>query len=176
MKKTAIFLILLLSIPGFSGCGGSQNPASAVTAEEGMTSAENGGDTDEKNWSSQEILSMFENVKEDCWSVAGCVPISDDAYDRVGAVLFYDSETETSNTAFFDEEGNYQMCGVSAKIYSEPDFTYHGDGVVTFIWRRRKVLLTAVRSRSQPTAARCSLCARTAGQSGGKTVPLSEIS
>ena len=47
-------------------------------------------------------------------------------------MLFYDSETETSNTAFFDEEGNYQMCGVSAKIYSEPDFTYHGDGVVTF--------------------------------------------
>ncbi len=132
MKKTAIFLILLLSIPGISGCGGSQNPASAVTAEEVMTSAENGGDTDEKNWSRQEILSMFENVKEDCWSVAGCVPISDDAYDRVGAVLFYDSETETSNTAFFDEEGNYQMCGVSAKIYSEPDFTYHGDGVVTF--------------------------------------------
>ena len=100
MKKTAIFLILLLSIPGISGCSGSQNPASAVTAEEGTTSAENGGDTDEKNWSRQEILSMFENVKEDCWSVAGCVPISDDAYDRVGAVLFYDSETETSNTAF----------------------------------------------------------------------------
>ena len=69
MKKTAIFLILLLSIPGFSGCGGSQNPASAVTAEEGMTSAENGGDTDEKNWSSQEILSMFENVKEDFMDV-----------------------------------------------------------------------------------------------------------
>ena len=176
MKKTAIFLILLLSIPGISGCGGSQNPASAVTAEEGMTSAENGGDTDEKNWSRQEILSMFENVKEDCWSVAGCVPISDDAYDRVGAVLFYDSETETSNTAFFDEEGNYQMCGVSAKIYSEPDFTYHGDGVVTFYLEAEEGSAYPVRSRSQPTAARCSLCARTAGQSGGKTVPLSEIS
>ena len=51
---------------------------------------------------------------------------------RVGAVLFWDSQKETTNVAFFDAEGDYQQCGTYAKTAAEPGFTYLGEGTVTF--------------------------------------------
>ena len=58
--------------------------------------------------------------------------VSDKASDRVGAVLFWDPDEETTNVAFYDEDGFASQCGVYAKPASDPDFEYLGDGKVTF--------------------------------------------
>lgn len=56
----------------------------------------------------------------------------DHASDRIGAVLFWDAQEETSNVAFFDADGFYLLSGTYGKMPNQPDFTYLGDGAVTF--------------------------------------------
>ena len=56
----------------------------------------------------------------------------DYASNRIGAVLFEDTEDGTTNIAFFDAEGYAQQCGIYAKVADAPDLTYVGDGTVTF--------------------------------------------
>ena len=91
-----------------------------------------GNSNQEKSWSEQDIISMFSRVKEAHWEYADCVLIPDHASNRIGAVLFWDDKKETSNVAFFDADGYFQQCGAYAKMCEEPDFTYLGDGSVTF--------------------------------------------
>lgn len=61
-----------------------------------------------------------------------CVLVADKASDRVGAVLFRDPDEETTNVAFYDEDGFANQCGVYAKPAPDSDFEYLGDGKVTF--------------------------------------------
>lgn len=75
---------------------------------------------------------MFEAVKEDTWSMIECAVIPDYAYERIGAALFQDMDNEFAKVAFLDEDGHLQWCGIDAEIYSEPEFVYLGNGVVTF--------------------------------------------
>ena len=79
-----------------------------------------------------ELRSMFHRKKDAAWEYIDSVPFSDGACGRVGAVLFWDSQKETTNVAFFDAEGDYQQCGTYAKTAAEPGFTYLGEGTVTF--------------------------------------------
>ncbi len=58
--------------------------------------------------------------------------ISDNAYGFVGAVLFCDNDRGTSNIALFDKDGYYQECGTFAKLSDNAEFTYLGDGTVSF--------------------------------------------
>ena len=44
-----------------------------------------------------------------------CVLVADKASDRVGAVLFWNPDEETTNVAFYDEDGFANRCGVYAK-------------------------------------------------------------
>lgn len=74
---------------------------------------------------------VYTSQKSD-WQYIDCVLTPDYASDRIGAVLFWDDAKGTSSVAFFDADGYYQQCGVYAKISSDPDFTYLGDGSVTY--------------------------------------------
>ena len=87
---------------------------------------------EDKNWSEQDITSMFSHVQEPDWEYVDCILIPDHASDRIGAILFWNNKNNTSNVAFFDANGCYQQCGTYAKTPAEPDFTYLGDGAVTF--------------------------------------------
>lgn len=85
-----------------------------------------------KTWSEAEIITMFESVKENKdWQYVDCAVVTDQAYEQVGVVLFWNAKNETSDLAFFDAEGYYQTCGIQAKICDESQLTYEGNGVVT---------------------------------------------
>lgn len=84
------------------------------------------------DWSEQDMIDMFSDIRKEEWIYKECVVIPDDASGRVGAVLFQDNTHGTSNVAFFDCEGGFQQCGTYAELAEEPNFTYLGDGAVTF--------------------------------------------
>ena len=85
-----------------------------------------------KDWTTQEIAELFKtNANEDCTLVA-CASMFDFAYDRVGVVLYTDSKEGYIHVAFMDAEGNMQHCGVEAELLDSPEFTYLGNGEVTF--------------------------------------------
>ncbi len=123
MKRMLIFVLTIACILGVSGCGSR----GIVTETSAPASNPNG-----TSWSEQDITSMFSQVKETDWEYIDCVLISDYASDCVGALLFWDDKKETSNVAFFNADGYYQQCGTYAKMSAKPDFTYLGDGSVTF--------------------------------------------
>ena len=129
MKRCLIFILMTVCIWGISGCG-SQS-ASADASNSDSPSVQDASEQ-EKNWSEEDIISMFSKVKEADWEYIYCELMPDHASDRVGAVLFRDAQRETSNVAFFDADGFYQLSGVYEKMSDQPDFTYLGDGAVTF--------------------------------------------
>jgi len=116
---------------GISGCSRSE-PETPDSAAGPIQNADTSPLIVEKIWAQEEIVSMFSHVRETDWDYIDCVLTPDSAYDRVGAVLFWNSGNETSNVAFFDADGYYQTCGVDARMPAEPDFQYLGDGAVTF--------------------------------------------
>ena len=87
---------------------------------------------EEKTWSEQDLRSMFSNITRTDPEYIDCVLMPDHASDRVGAVLFRNNTHGTSNVAFFDADGYFQQCGTYAQTADEPNFTYLGDGAVTF--------------------------------------------
>ncbi len=147
MKKLIVVLFLFVfSICMFSGCSeeaeSSQNETKYITegqqqkgteftaSQKTLDSVSN--PNEDKNWSEQDITSMFSRAQEADWEYIDCVLIPDHASDRIGAVLFWNNMNKTSNVAFFDANGYYQQCGTYGKMPAEPDFTYLGDGAVTF--------------------------------------------
>lgn len=133
MKRVLIFILMIVCVLEMSSCGNkdavpkTSNPVSNP-AQNADTSNLNEG----KNWSEQDIASMFSHAQETDWEYIDCVLIPDHASDRIGAVLFWNDKKETSNVAFFDADGYFQQCGTYAKMPAEPDFRYLGDGAVTF--------------------------------------------
>lgn len=123
MKKIVIFFLIVVCALGISGCKREESNSQ----NEGVISK-----TGENSYSEQDIIEMFSNTAKEEWVYKECVVIEDGASGRVGAVLYWDSEKETSNVAFFDSEGNFQLCGTHAALADEPDFTYIGNGTVTF--------------------------------------------
>lgn len=85
-----------------------------------------------KEWSKQEIMSLFLRNADINWTIVDCVTVPDFAFDRVGIILFLDDEEQTTNVAFMNEDGYYQRCGVYAKLCSNSELTYYGNGAVTF--------------------------------------------
>jgi len=115
---------------GISSCGRKvETPDSAAGS---IQNADASPLIAERIWDREDIVSMFSRAREADWDYIDCVLTPDSAYDRVGAVLFWNGGNETSNVAFFDADGYYQMCGVDARMPAEPDFKYLGDGTVTF--------------------------------------------
>lgn len=111
MKRIAAFLTVALCAFGIIACTGQDKP---------------------KEWTEESITSMFESDAREPWEVVDCVLMPDNAFDMVGAVLFLDNEKESVNVAFMDKDGHYQQCGTYATLSEEADFTYLGNGAVTF--------------------------------------------
>ena len=91
-------------------------------------------------WSIKEIETLFLNNRESEWNLIECVSVYDFAYDRVGVVLFTKRDTECINVAFMDGEGTMPYFGVEAVLDENIEFTYHGNGEVTFnVWLNDEV-------------------------------------
>ena len=131
MKKITLFFLLSLFCFAMTGCGdhGSDIPGSH---EKNVEIADHTDPIQERNWSEQEILSMFTDCRENGWEYIDCVLIPDYAYDRVGAVLFRNTNQGTCDVAFFNSQGHFQKCGVYALPAEHPEFFYLGDGAVSF--------------------------------------------
>lgn len=129
MKKCLVFLLTAICILGISGCGHQNVTAAPSVSTAASTPA---ASEQEKSRTEQDVISMFSKVKEKDWEYVDCVLTPDHASGRIGAVLFRDSATSTSNVAFFDADGFFHQCGPHTKLSDQPDFTYLGDGTVTF--------------------------------------------
>lgn len=131
MKKLAVFLSIMLCVLCICGC--NRMDVFSNNVDESMEIVTSGSVNLEKQWTEQEIRNLF--AKTDIpgnWVVVDSAVVADCAYDRVGVVLFNDTENNTSNVAFLDEDGHYQRCGIYAKICEKSRLTYLGNGVVTF--------------------------------------------
>lgn len=85
-----------------------------------------------KEWTTQEIAELFKiKADADCTLVT-CTGMFDFAYDRVGVILYTDSKEGYIHVAFMGAEGNMQHCGVEAELADSLEFTYWGNGEVTF--------------------------------------------
>ena len=105
---------------------GYLTPAVRVDLEEGKT------ENSVKEWTTQKIADLFKvKADGDCTLIA-CASMYDFAYDRVGTILYTDSKEGYIHVAFMDKEGNQQHCGVEATLVDSPEFTYLGNGEVTF--------------------------------------------
>ncbi len=134
MRKSVISIFLLFFLFAMAGCG-SQDiaPETPGAADSVVQNSDTDQTKEEKSWSEQDLGDMFEHIKKTDWEYIDCVLFPDQASDRIGAVLFWDNESGTSNVAFFDADGYSQQCGTYAKVADEPNFTYLGDGAVTFV-------------------------------------------
>lgn len=109
-----------------------------VTAHEDAETAQEKKETsmdarsDERIWTEQDVRAMFLNAKNEGQEFIDSVLISDHAYGRVGAVLFRDDGSGTCNVAFFDGDGHFQQCGVSAEAADTAELAYLGEGTVSF--------------------------------------------
>lgn len=132
MRK--FYIIVLIYAIGLIACG-NQNMSQNMP-EAGEEVEENTIQKEEKVWSEEEIIEMFMANRTDSqkweYEYIDCVVIPDKASERIGAVLFKDTEDGATEVAFFDERGYSQQCGIHAEVADEPDFTYQGDGAVTF--------------------------------------------
>ena len=146
MKKQVIIVTLILSIIGIVGINTNlKNKASSgiIGEADGQTVifvAENtDADIEEikindvaKEWTKQEIAEMYKTKADKDYTLITCAGMSDFAYDRVGVILYTGRKEGYVHVAFMDKDGNMQHCGVEAELADLPEFTYLGNGEVSF--------------------------------------------
>ncbi|MBQ2705171.1 MAG: hypothetical protein IJF60_00005 [Agathobacter sp.] len=132
MKKICIVFLIFIYTAGMVACGNQNVTQDTTSSSEDVEISTL--QKDAKDWSEQEVVNMFYNMTngEIGLEFLDCVVMPDYASNRIGAVLFEDTEDGTTNIAFFDAEGYAQQCGIYAKVADAPDLTYVGDGTVTF--------------------------------------------
>lgn len=129
LMKRAFLLLLAVCMLGFSGC----RRAAELPAGSGAPSGAGGESTASAPWTARDVQAAFEREGLPAgWTITDCAAAEDRAYGCVGAVLFTDEESNTSNVAFVREDGSYQRCGVAAKTSEKSELTYLGNGAVTF--------------------------------------------
>lgn len=131
MKKMyGLFLTIICTI-GMVACG-MQDMSQNATVDE--VTEKNSLQNETRTWSEREIMDMYYDMAngEIGLKYLDCVTMPDLAADRVGAVLFQNTETGTTEIVFFDKEGFAQQCGIYAEAAESPDLTYLGEGTVTF--------------------------------------------
>lgn len=133
MNRVLIFILTAVCILGISSHSLADSaPEASDFVSIPIQSVEAGNPNEEKGWTEQDVTSMFSRVQEKDWQYIDCVLTPDHASDRIGAALFWNDKEKTSSVAFFNADGFYHQCGTYAKLSAEPDFTYLGDGAVTF--------------------------------------------
>ena len=85
-----------------------------------------------KEWTKQEIAEMYKTKADKDYTLITCAGMSDFAYDRVGVILYTGRKEGYVHVAFMDKDGNMQHCGVEAELADLPEFTYLGNGEVSF--------------------------------------------
>ncbi len=128
MKKKMMLMIGCVLFLVVVGCGAKQTAKSGVKETEVKETTQ----TKKEDWSEQDIISMFDNMKEDGMDYIDYALMEDKAYDFIGTVLYWNEDEKTTNVAFFDEEGNKQQCGFPVKTADDVGFTYLGEGKVSF--------------------------------------------
>ena len=89
-----------------------------------------------KEYTEQDILSMFAAKAKSNWTIIDSERINDIDGSRIGAVLYVDRETNFANVAFLKEDGYFSSCGVYAKVTGSsqmPRLEYLGNGTVAFM-------------------------------------------
>ena len=147
MKKQIIIIALVLSIisialginiylknkASIGIIGGADGPTAIFVAENiDVDIAEIEINDVAKEWTKQEIVELFKTKADKDCTLITCASMSDFAYDRVGVVLYLDSKEGYIHVAFMDKDGNMQHCGVEAELADMPEFTYLGNGEVSF--------------------------------------------
>lgn len=136
MKKPLPFLLVFVLALTLSGCFGGRNDSRSTGEDHGSNGSWDHSAScslkEEAEWSEQDVAAMFTAVKEADWTYIDCVLMPDKAYNRVGAVLYWDEVRGTSMVAFFDGEGNYVQAGPQSKAPDGAELTYLGNGAVTF--------------------------------------------
>ena len=147
MKKRVVVIILILALiivvwgihvnlrdkAAIGIIGGADGPTAIfISKDADVDFNEMKEESVGKEWTTQEIAELFKiKADADCTLVT-CTGMFDFAYDRVGAILYTDGKAGYIHVAFMDKEGNLQHCGVEAKLVESPEFTYWGNGEVTF--------------------------------------------
>ena len=141
MKKIIITTIAMIFV--LCGCSNStlskKQADSTIQESSSVQTVQEDESTEtvpeEKSWTKEEVQSLFIKSNQNSMhnlTIVGAVVVPDFAYNLVGAVLYVDNEKQTSNVAFLDSDGYYQTSGVYANLYANSEFTYCGDGTVTF--------------------------------------------
>ena len=132
MIKLLSILLSIILICFFVSCDNKVTTNNSIEKTDKNTQSTIIKDTNiKKDWSKQEIQSLFLSKANPDWTVIDCVTVSDFAFNRIGVVLFVDNK-QITQVAFMDSEGCYQMCGTPAKLSLNPELTYCGNGIVTF--------------------------------------------
>ena len=126
MKKKMMLMIGCVLLFAVVGCGARKTAKSDVKETEVKETTQ----TEKEDWSEQDIISMFDNMKEDGMEYIDCAVMEDKAYDFIGTVLYWNEDEKIARVAFFDKDGHKQSCGFPVKIAD--DSTYLGDGNVSF--------------------------------------------
>lgn len=131
----ALFLSALFALV-LTGCGGEtvSSPASApATVPPASEQNESAAQSEvSAAWTEEEVLELFESSREETWELVDCVTFYDQASGLVGAVLFQNGDTQTAGVAFLGADGSCRMGGADAQLTDAPEFTYLGDGTVSF--------------------------------------------
>lgn len=128
MKKKMMLMIGCVLFLVVVGCGARKTAKSDVKETEVKETTQ----TEKEDWSEQDIISMFDNVKDDGMEYIDCAVMEDKAYDFIGTVLYWNEDEKIARVAFFDKDGHKQSCGFPVKIADDSNFTYLGDGNVSF--------------------------------------------
>ena len=132
MKKLLYILLSIILICFFVSCDNKVSINNSIEKTDKDTQSAIIKDNNiKKDWSKQEIQSLFLSKANPDWTVIDCVTVPDFAFNRIGVVLFVDNK-QITQVAFMDSEGHYQLCGTSAKLSLNPKLTYCGNGIVTF--------------------------------------------
>lgn len=140
MKKIIAFLLMILCVLSMVSCANQQttilgkdtNPSNYEETQD-TNPLTNTVQTElyNKEWTEQEILTLFLSKAKPNWTVIDCVSVSDFAFDRIGVVLFTDDGH--ARLAFIDKEGSHALTGIEAQPSTPANLTYCGNGVVTFV-------------------------------------------
>ena len=130
--ETLCILVLTFSL---SGCTKNMADTISTTEINGQDMEVEFSESNEnKVWTEEEIKSKFSDRfnQDKHLEIVDYEVVSDNAYERIGAVLLKDRDTGAAEVAFIDNEGDFQKLGISAELAPEPEFTYIGNGVVSF--------------------------------------------
>lgn len=130
--ETLCILVLTFSL---SGCTKKMADTISTTEINGQDMEVEFSESNEnKVWTEEEIKSKFPDRfnQDKHLEIVDYEVVSDNAYERIGAVLLKDRDTGAAEVAFIDNEGDFQKLGISAELAPEPEFTYIGNGVVSF--------------------------------------------